>query len=180
MVKHTVSRRPKPNSRMPAIMIALLVLVSTITMLVAFPFSNISNDTSHMQIPGEDSSPSNKIINDRGVTPPQNIEVPRATASVQDNSHKKEKDKILATSLPLVSPNSPLIPGNKQQQYHVHFIHVPKCGGTSMTTVLRQMMCQVDPVRNRDCCLNPGFCEHQSNRKCSVVKGCINHFPNRC
>ena len=34
----------------------------------------------------------------------------------------------------------------------LHFIHIPKCGGTSMTTILRQVACEVDSDRNEDCC----------------------------
>jgi hypothetical protein len=60
-----------------------------------------------------------------------------------------------------------------------HFVHIPKCGGTSMTTVLRQVACKLDPNRNKDCCLNPGFCDWHAMRRCLSIKGCINHFPNR-
>lgn len=61
----------------------------------------------------------------------------------------------------------------------IHFIHIPKCGGTTMTTVLRQLMCNVDEVKNKDCCTNPGFCDWHAFRRCAPIKGCINHFPNR-
>lgn len=61
----------------------------------------------------------------------------------------------------------------------IHFIHIPKCGGTTMTTLLRQIQCTADPVRNADCCLNPGFCDWHAHRRCSTIMGCINHFPNR-
>lgn len=61
----------------------------------------------------------------------------------------------------------------------IHFIHIPKCGGTTMTTLLRQMQCAADPVNNADCCLNPGFCDWHAHRRCSTIQGCINHFPNR-
>jgi hypothetical protein len=77
----------------------------------------------------------------------------------------------------ILLPDSPLL--NNNGMYQVHFIHIPKCGGTSMTTVLREMMCSVDPISNKDCCTNPGFCEFSAGRRCSVIKGCINHFPNR-
>ena len=60
-----------------------------------------------------------------------------------------------------------------------HFVHIPKCGGTSMTIVLRQVACNLDPLRNKDCCKNPGFCDWHAFRRCSSIKGCINHFPNR-
>lgn len=61
----------------------------------------------------------------------------------------------------------------------IHFIHIPKCGGTTMTTLLRQIQCTADPDRNSDCCLNPGFCDWHAHRRCSTIMGCINHFPNR-
>jgi hypothetical protein len=61
----------------------------------------------------------------------------------------------------------------------IHFIHIPKCGGTTMTTLLRQIQCDVDPTINADCCLNPGFCDWHAKRRCSTIKGCINHFPQR-
>ena len=51
----------------------------------------------------------------------------------------------------------PLAPFNKMKgSFDMHFIHIPKCGGTSMTTILRDVACSIDPTRNRDCCINPG------------------------
>lgn len=61
----------------------------------------------------------------------------------------------------------------------IHFIHIPKCGGTTMTTLLREIQCVADPVKNADCCLNPGFCDWHAKRRCATIMGCINHFPNR-
>lgn len=61
----------------------------------------------------------------------------------------------------------------------IHFVHIPKCGGTTMTTVLRKIQCILDPVHNEDCCTNPGFCDWHAHRRCSSIKGCINHFPQR-
>eukprot|EP01031_Cornospumella_fuschlensis_P029281 gene29281-35350_t len=61
----------------------------------------------------------------------------------------------------------------------IHFIHIPKCGGTTMTAVLRHLMCNVDEAKNKDCCTNPGFCDWHAFRRCASIKGCINHFPNR-
>lgn len=61
----------------------------------------------------------------------------------------------------------------------IHFVHIPKCGGTTMTAVLRQIQCQRDTAKNSDCCLNPGFCDWHAFRRCASIKGCINHFPQR-
>lgn len=60
-----------------------------------------------------------------------------------------------------------------------HFVHIPKCGGTSMTAILREVACSLDPERNIDCCTNPGFCDYHALRRCASIKGCINHFPQR-
>ena len=63
--------------------------------------------------------------------------------------------------------------------FDMHFIHIPKCGGTSMTSILRQVACQVDKSRNDDCCTNPGFCDFHAHRRCASIRGCINHIPQR-
>ena len=48
----------------------------------------------------------------------------------------------------------------------LHFVHVPKAGGTSFNILLRQMMCERDPEENRDCC-EPGIC--YKKRRCDVM-----------
>ena len=77
----------------------------------------------------------------------------------------------------------------------LHFVHVPKCGGTSVTKVLRRMACVLnggEPSKNAkgarqweasgklqlDCCSPPGFCGAPEKRTCKLIKGCVNHFPN--
>ena len=168
----------KSRSLMPCIMMTLLIMVAAITLLLAFPIGNgsaqvtthvderkdksivISNDVTQMHFPKlENASHVDQAIAAR-TSPPLTDVKPKATTS-----------KLLA--------DSPLLSKKKDQKFSIHFIHVPKCGGTTMTTALRQVMCEVDPIKNRDCCINPGFCDHNSNRRCSVIKGCINHFPNR-
>jgi hypothetical protein len=57
------------------------------------------------------------------------------------------------------------------------FIHLPKCGGSSLSVLLRQYMCDRDPVANRPCC-DPGAC-HKTRRTCPAISGCIGHEPNR-
>lgn len=59
----------------------------------------------------------------------------------------------------------------------MHFVHVPKAGGTSLNILLRQMMCERDPEENKDCCV-PGIC--YKKRRCDVMVGCYGHLPNRC
>ncbi len=83
----------------------------------------------------------------------------------------------------IFGPNDPYWPIHQYDKYNMqqrlHFIHIPKCGGTTMTVILRMMMCDFDPIKNIDCCTNPGFCDHSAKRKCGVIRGCINHFANR-
>jgi hypothetical protein len=56
--------------------------------------------------------------------------------------------------------SSPLEPFQKRNgSFDIHFIHVPKCGGTSFTAVLREVACKIDGSRNNDCCTNPGNTE---------------------
>jgi hypothetical protein len=56
--------------------------------------------------------------------------------------------------------SSPLEPFQKRNgSFDIHFIHVPKCGGTSFTAVLREVACKIDGSRNNDCCTNPGNIE---------------------
>ena len=67
----------------------------------------------------------------------------------------------------------------KQGSFDLHFIHIPKCGGTSMTAILREVVCNVDKTRNADCCTNPGFCDWHAFRRCAAIRGCTNHIPQR-
>lgn len=57
--------------------------------------------------------------------------------------------------------SSPLEPFQKRNgSFDIHFIHVPKCGGTSFTAVLREVACKIDGSRNNDCCTNPGTADY--------------------
>lgn len=62
---------------------------------------------------------------------------------------------------------------------NIHFIHIPKCGGTTMTAILREMQCARDSKLHADCCTNPGYCDWWSKQRCESIKGCTDHFPNR-
>ena len=62
---------------------------------------------------------------------------------------------------------------------NIHFIHIPKCGGTTLTAILRAMQCVRDPILHKDCCTNPGYCDWWSKQRCESIKGCTDHFPNR-
>jgi len=48
--------------------------------------------------------------------------------------------------------------GKGEQLYEIHFVHVPKCGGTSITRVLRRMECAMHngTAETMDCCNSPG------------------------
>jgi len=92
-------------------------------------------------------------------------------------------------ALPLEGPTS-LASKRKRELKHfrahkeagaidIHFIHIPKCGGTSMTAILRQLACELDQSRNVDCCTNVGFCDFHAMRRCASIRGCINHIPQR-
>lgn len=95
----------------------------------------------------------------------------------------KKYDNII-TSVVTMQPLKTLYPSmniqlNVTGETDMHFIHVPKCGGTSMTSVLRKIACEIDRSRNHDCCTNPGFCDWHAHRRCLSIKGCTNHFPQR-
>jgi hypothetical protein len=83
------------------------------------------------------------------------------------------------TTSPIVSTPLPTSIHSSTFDYStIHFIHIPKCGGTSMTAILRQLQCHHNPIRNQDCCKNPGFCDWHAFQRCASIKGCVNHFPN--
>lgn len=115
---------------------------------------------------------------------PVAVHVPRI-----DTSHKPEEPVLKPLSGDDDNEISPerdntaeiahLLKKKPKDAYDMHFIHIPKCGGTSMTAILRQISCELDKEKNVDCCTNPGFCDHNDNKRCAVIRGCINHFPQR-
>jgi hypothetical protein len=107
-------------------------------------------------------------------------------SQVQESAQARGVDKTEVHVAPkptltqVVKRVSPLEPFKKPNgSIDLHFIHIPKCGGTSMTAILRQVVCQVDPVRNVDCCTNQGFCDWWAFRRCASIRGCTDHFPQR-
>jgi hypothetical protein len=88
---------------------------------------------------------------------------------------------LVSLSPVLMTESVPVAPPSYDKSFfkQIHFVHIPKCGGTTMTAVLRQVQCELNPVTNADCCKNPGFCDYHAFRRCESIKGCINHFPNR-
>ncbi len=58
----------------------------------------------------------------------------------------------------------------------MHFVHVPKCGGSTMSSILRKIMCDRNPVENAECCV-PGICHRRT--PCKSISGCYDHYPNR-
>ncbi len=101
----------------------------------------------------------------------------RSSSDIPRNNEANE-----VASMRLQEPTYGISVETKMQQLshaNIHFIHIPKCGGTTMTSLLREIQCLRDPVKNKDCCINPGFCDWHAHRRCDSIKGCINHFPNR-
>ena len=108
------------------------------------------------------------------------------SSSITDGSGSGSTSKEIVASHEVKTPSKPPAKskskgkGKKTEQlYDFHFVHIPKCGGTSMTAVLRQITCKIDESRNNDCCTNPGFCDWHAKRRCTAIKGCINHIPQR-
>ncbi|GMI59473.1 hypothetical protein ScalyP_jg4579 [Parmales sp. scaly parma] len=69
----------------------------------------------------------------------------------------------------------------------IHVVHVPKCGGTSLSSTLRRASCILSsdsepssfPLVGSDCCVNPGPCERNDQRTCDkILTGCHNHIPD--
>jgi len=61
----------------------------------------------------------------------------------------------------------------------IHFIHIPKTGGTSFTALMREAMCIIDGQDDPeyDCCVNPGFCEPGLHQVCKTIDNCQGHHP---
>jgi hypothetical protein len=99
------------------------------------------------------------------------------------NGGEEEEEKALA------------VPSKSDYKSLLHLSHVPKCGGTSLSTVLRRASCEIltsrqesdamtsifekDPMeRTSQCCVNPGYCEPNDKKGCPAISGCSSHNPN--
>jgi hypothetical protein len=118
--------------------------------------------------PPQQSPPTSSL---RATQPPVIASKPSSSSLTDDNNMPLDKDSTEEVNH--------LLKQKPKGSFDMHFIHIPKCGGTSMTAILRQVACYVDPERNADCCLNPGFCDFNDHRRCQSIKGCINHFAQR-
>ncbi len=145
-----------------SIIVKICILFSTAILFLSILFLWLSS--THKQI-------------ERLSMPPPQTKEPTPVVNIKDNAEGKKPVVAMSPEKPVehtLKSSKTLTTGDQ-----IHFIHIPKCGGTTMTTLLRQIQCNADPVRNADCCLNPGFCDWHAHRRCSTIMGCINHFPNR-
>lgn len=86
---------------------------------------------------------------------PQNFIRNQRPYTVKPTKVRNDGVEVTRTKLTeSISYMQPYNDGNKSTD--LHFIHIPKCGGTSMTAILREVACKANPVENVDCCTNPG------------------------
>lgn len=166
--------------------IALVVVISLVTFLFSIAVQNhgethsgagtpkVSFDNHHVDHAEQMEAITNPTVastvpEEVYVPPPIVLSPPIAVDSIPKSV--PDSKTLIKMSEPPKQRKAP----NTEMQYH--FVHIPKCGGTSMTAVLREIACHMDPEGNADCCLNPGFCDWHAMRRCAVIKGCINHFP---
>lgn len=62
---------------------------------------------------------------------------------------------------------------------HLLFVHIPKSGGTTFTSLLRKIQCVRNSAMNADCCHLPGSCYIKGQRRCVSIIGCVSHHPRR-
>lgn len=133
-------------------LIIALFLVASLSILFVAEFHRSSFDSSNLLAGKMISNVLRPIIFEKKTVSVENIHM------IDDRL--EEPVKILKprrSSSSVVHRKSPLEPYDKKQgAYDIHFIHIPKCGGTSMTAILRDVACTINPTRNKDCCTNPG------------------------
>ena len=149
--------------------IVIIVMLMSLSSFTIF----LTHSVDHGAPPDIPETPTTDVVIN---VPPQVIDPPRLPAS--------KPQMYISTTPPLPPVKSPaitniLLQQNPNQPFQLHFMHIPKCGGTSMTAVLREVMCDAAPERMKDCCTNPGFCDTRAMRRCAAIKGCVNHFANR-
>ena len=168
---HSLSKsKPSSGGGLTAWIIGLLVLSATSLYVVSRRFPEVSNKFGNL-FHARDPSGRGIVISTKAPTlgifyKPHNFPVAEISPPVTD------------TPMEIAAVNHLLKPKDKGA-FDMHFIHIPKCGGTSMTAILREVACRIDTERNSDCCLNPGFCDFHANRRCQSIRGCINHIPQR-
>lgn len=155
------------------ILIALLLTISTFSIIIMGLHStsstaNLYNLRKPTFIKARNNTVISEVLTNEDATK-NDFSLQLKEASVFD------KYKVLLPSLQVLDIYSKKETGAMD----IHFIHVPKCGGTSMTSILRKVACSIDSNRNQDCCTNPGFCDWHAMRRCASIKGCTSHFPNR-
>jgi hypothetical protein len=95
--------------------------------------------------------------------------IPQGLISNQQHDTMKQTktriDEVQISPKKLTENFSSMQPYNKVNgSSELHFIHIPKCGGTSMTAILREVVCKANPIENVDCCTNPGTVQPVSLR----------------
>lgn len=106
------------------------------------------------QNPAADHFPPGRTIPNIRTNRLPSVEIPAVEAVTVDTSNTKASQSIVELTPLEISPLEPY--SKKKGSFDMHFIHIPKCGGTSMTAILRDVACKMDPLRNVDCCTNPG------------------------
>jgi len=89
-------------------------------------------------------------------------------------ANKTEHNLVKYTTVNLAEHEEVTVDVNKML-----FIHVPKCGGTAFTSLLRKIQCHRNSTAHPDCCRNPGSCYIKGFRRCISILGCVSHFPRR-
>lgn len=180
-----VTRPQKSSSRITICFCFFTLLIAAILSIsiYAFHLNNIAVEEGNQFLNYIQNNRLNDVLS--GVMDSMHLRAKPVNSAhtIDDPSHPANEAKNTfpvedreETPQPTPKPTAP-IPVIKLDFDEMHFIHIPKCGGTTMTAVLRQFQCQRNPEKNKDCCTNPGFCDWHAMRRCSTIKGCINHFP---
>ncbi len=155
------------------ILISLLLAISTLSILIMGLHNSNSTASLHsLRRPVLIDTINKTVVNQIEI---KNKAVQNVITEIPKEASVFDKYKTLQPSSQILD-----IYGKKETgTMDIHFIHVPKCGGTSMTSILRKVACSIDSNRNQDCCTNPGFCDWHAMRRCASIKGCTSHFANR-